>query len=230
MKYILVIWSLFVGVGLVWSQETQQKKRKLKDINSYSNTVNSGKTIKYLYLTGGKTFSTFLYSDSLGNTDKDLTYANGQSFGIGMAFVIKDKHTIRPEIHYSELGANSRFLSSDVQWRLYYLGTNTAYLFRAIHKKKYSFSPGLSIGFDYMVSGKQSVGDQRYDLIENNSLKKWDVTAGVILNNNVQITETFSIMFEYRCNIGLNQIENLDVNESTRNIAHRALLGLSFKL
>jgi hypothetical protein len=109
------------------------------------------------------------------------------------------------------------------------LGVGFGYLYNLLNKNTISLTPGVVVGVDYMTQGEQTIGINRYDIIESNYLKKLNVSAGLLLNSRFKVTETLFLSFEYRFNFGLNQIE-IDSEEKTRNIGNVGLIGLSFKL
>lgn len=188
------------------------------------------KTSKEFYLTGGKTFTSFDFIDGSQNIDSSLGFTSGQSFGVGMVFNLNKRHQIRPEINFGEMGANSKFNDSRVTWRLNYLGLHTSYLFRVFDKKRVSISPGVVFGIDYLVSGEQTIGDLRLDVKKEDSFEPIDVNLGLVLNTKVKVTDSFFLFLDYRGQWGVLQIENKDLNETTKNIGHRIMVGVSFKL
>jgi hypothetical protein len=95
--------------------------------------------------------------------------------------------------------------------------------------KSIKLSPGASLGLDYLTKGEQSIGSQRYNLIENKIFKRLNLGMNLFANAQFKVTETLSLLFEYRFGLGLNQIEK-DADEVTRNVSNTALVGLSFKL
>jgi hypothetical protein len=179
-------------------------------------------------LFGGKTFSSFLFKDANGQKNENLGYTSGSTFGASVGF--GSTHQFRPEIIYSELGAQSTFNSETVDWKLTYLGGGLSYLFAIVNKETVKLSPGAMIGYDYLLKGDQTSGTVRYNLKESDALKPWDLNAGALLNSRFILTSVLSLNVEYRFNVGLNQIEKLDQGEKSRNIGHRILVGLSFNL
>jgi hypothetical protein len=186
--------------------------------------------LQQINFNAGKTFSSFLYKDADGNKDENLSYRSGNNYNLSIGLGLGSKHLIRPEIQYSELGAKSSFLDAQVDWKLNYLGVGASYLFKVIDKETISLSPGAVIGYDYLLKGEQTIGSARYNLTENDALKAWDLNAGLLLNGRFKVTESLYLNLEYRFNMGLNQIEKQDKGEKTKNIGHKALLGLSFNL
>jgi hypothetical protein len=189
-----------------------------------------GKLIQQVNFNTGRTFSSFLYKNADGNKDENLSYRSGNTYNLSIGLGFGSKHVLRPEIQYSELGAKSSFLDAPVDWKLNYLGVGASYLFKVIDKETISLSPGAIIGYDYLLKGEQTIGSARYNLNENDALKAWDLNAGLLLNSRFKVTESLYLNFEYRFNIGLNQIEKQDQGEKSKNIGHRALIGLSFNL
>jgi hypothetical protein len=188
------------------------------------------KRIQQVNFNVGKTFSSFLYKDTNGNKDENLSYRSGNSYNLSIGLGFGSKHLLRPEIQYSEMGAKSSFLDAPVDWKLNYLGVGASYLYKLLNKETISLSPGVIVGYDYLLKGEQTVGITRYDLNQNDALKIWDLNAGLLLNSRFKVTESLYVNFEYRFNIGLNQIEKQDQGEKSKNIGHKALLGLSFNL
>lgn len=199
-------------------------------VTCYGLKAQDGKLIQQVNFNAGRTFSSFLFEDEDGNKDQNLSYRSGNTYNLSIGLGFGTKHLVRPEILYSELGAKSSFLDAPVDWKLNYLGVGASYLFKIIDKETISLSPGAMIGYDYLLRGEQTIGSARYNLAENDALKAWDLNAGLLLNSRFKVTESLFLNFEYRFNLGLNQIEKQDQGEKSRNIGHRALIGLSFNL
>lgn len=197
---------------------------------SFGSKAQEGELIQQVNFNAGKSFSSFLYKDANGNKDENLGYRSGNTYNLSLGLGFGSKHLLRPEIQYSEMGAKSSFLDAPVEWKLNYLGIGGSYLFKLLNKETISVSPGVIVGYDYLLKGEQTVGNSRYDLNELDALKAWDLNAGLLLNSRFKVTESLYLNFEYRFNMGLNQIEKQDQGEKSNNIGHKALLGLSFNL
>lgn len=189
-----------------------------------------GKLILQVNFNAGRTFSSFLYKDLDGNKVENLSYRSGNTYNLSVGLGFGSKHLLRPEIQYTELGAKSSSTDTPVDWKLNYLGVGASYLYKVINNGNISLSPGAVIGYDYLLKGEQTIGSLRFNLNENNALKAWDLNAGLLLNSRFKVTESLYMNFEYRFNMGLNQIEKEDQGEKSKNIGHRALVGLSFNL
>jgi hypothetical protein len=196
----------------------------------FSSKAQEGKLIQQVNFNAGKSFSSFLYKDADGNKDENLGYRSGNTYNLNLALALGSKLVLRPEIQYSELGAKSTFLDAPVDWKLNYVGVGAGCLYKVLNKETISLSPGVIVGYDYLLKGEQTVGTTRYNLNQNDALKAWDLNAGLLLNSRFKVTESLYLNFEYRFNMGLNQIEKQDQGEKSKNIGHKALLGLSFNL
>jgi len=196
----------------------------------FSLNAQDGKLIQQVNINVGKTLSSFLYKDANGNKDENLGFRSGNTYNLSLDLGFGLKHLLRPEIIYSELGAKSTFMDVLVDWKLNYFGVGAGYLYKYIEKESISVSPGAIIGYDYLLKGEQTIGSARYNLKKNDALKTWDFSLGFLLNSRFKLTESFYLNFEYRFNMGLNQIEKQDKGEKSKNIGHKALLGLSYKL
>jgi opacity protein-like surface antigen len=175
----------------------------------------------------GKNNAKFLYS--IGSEKKPTKWISGTSYSLSVNVLLKPKHILRPEINLFQAGAQSSIETLPLEWKLNYLGLGCGYSYKALELKSITLSPGASIGLDYLTKGQQSIGHQRYDLIENNVFNRMNLGMNLFANAQFKVTETLSLLLEYRFRLGLNQIEK-DANETTRNISNTAFVGLSFKL
>lgn len=176
---------------------------------------------------GGKTYSSFVYRNSVSQKDEYLSYTGLNSYGLNFNFT-SDKHVLRPELMFRQAGATSESESLPISWRMNYFDVNFAYLYKVIETANFEVSPGLALGAGYMLNGEQFIGETRYNIANNESLKRFDFGFQGITNLKAKINQNFHVSLEYRFGMGISQIEN-DVNaQQTRNIYHSALLGLGF--
>ena len=188
-----------------------QSKVKVDDVNFFA----------------GKNTTKFLYA--FGSEKKPMNWISGTSYSFSLNLSLKPKHILRPEINVYRAGAKSTAENIPLDWKLNYLGVGCGYAYRLLQLKSITLSPGASLGLDYLTKGEQSIGSQRYNLIENKIFKRLNLGMNLFANAQFKVTETLSLLFEYRFGLGLNQIEK-DADEVTRNVSNTALVGLSFKL
>src|SRR5690554_6870967 len=107
---------------------------------------------------------------------------------------------------------------------------STLFPYTTLFRSTFTIQPGVAISGGYMLNGEQEIGQTRLNIVEQESMKRFEVSAIGMLNAIAKITPMFSIGLEYRFGIGLNHIEN-DINEQmTRNLYHGAMLNLGFTI
>ena len=175
----------------------------------------------------GKNSTKFLYAS--GSENKPTNWTTGSSYSLSANLELKPKHILRPELNMYQAGAKSSADNIPLNWRLNYLGIGCGYAYKALELKSLTLSPGASLGLDYLTKGEQSIGNQRYDVVENKVFKRVNLGVNLFANVQFKVTEILLCLFEYRFGLGLNQIEK-DSDETTRNVSNTAFVGLSFKL
>lgn len=183
--------------------------------------------VDQINLLAGKNNTKFLYA--FGSENKPTNWISGSSYSLSVNLELKSKHILRPEINLYQAGAKSSADNIPLNWRLNYLGIGCGYAYKVLELKSLTLSPGASLGLDYLTKGEQSIGNQRYDVIENKVFNRINLGMNLFANAQFKVTETLSLLFEYRFGLGLNQIEK-DADETTRNVSNTAFVGLSFKL
>ncbi|WP_299206845.1 hypothetical protein [Brumimicrobium sp.] len=194
-----------------------------------SNIMAQNFGLNSINLVGGKQFSTFAFKNSNDEKDKTLKYQMYNAFGVNANFS-GGRHILRPEIMFRQAGARTTFNDVQINWKMNYLNLNVAYLYSILNERVFSIQPGVAISGGYMLNGEQEIGQMRLNIVEEESMKRFEVSAMGIVNTTAKITSSFSIGLEYRFGIGLNHIEN-DINEQmTRNLYHGVMLNLGFSL
>lgn len=180
----------------------------------------------------GKTLSTFMYADANGNPNESLSTRSGASYSLNVGLQLGSKHLLKPELIYQEMGAKSSVNNTLNEWILNYFGAGVGYYYTTLQKAAFSLSPGVVVNANYMISGEQVIGNNRFNIVDQKLLKPLDVVSSVALNARFKVTDNMHVNFDYRYGFGLLDIENIegDESEKTRNTGHLASLGLSFNL
>jgi hypothetical protein len=208
MKYILTS----VLIGLIFFARSQ------------------GIKLEQISLVGGKNFSSFIYKDSDGTKDKGYDMVALNSFGINAGFA-SGHHVLRPEIQFRQAGAKSSDLNGlALSWKMNYIDISVGYLYSVLKTDRFSISPGLALGYGYMLNGEQFIGEKRYSIPETNSLSRHDLAFKALTNFQVQISEDLNLGLEYRFTGGIMQIEKDSTPQKTHNLSHSALLVLGIKI
>ncbi|MEX1193021.1 MAG: outer membrane beta-barrel protein [Brumimicrobium sp.] len=181
-------------------------------------------------LVGGKQFTSFMFKDSMSQKDETMQYQMYNSFGVNAEFTLDEKHTIRPEILFRQAGAKTTVNQMDVSWKMNYFSVNFGYLYSVFKNKLFEIQPGIGIGAGYMMNGEQVIGAQRLSIVKEESMTRFEFGAHGIANFKAFVSKSMFISLEYRFGMGINQIENEDNDQQTRNIYHGALLGIGISL
>jgi hypothetical protein len=178
-------------------------------------------------LVGGLNFANFTFKDSQNHKDKQLKYQLYSAFGINVD-IKGGRHIIRPEILFRQAGAQTSVNGTHVNWKMNYINVNFNYLVAVFEGKKFSIQPGVGIGIAYMMNGRQDIGENRLNIINEKSMRRFELNAMGVFNATAHLTPSFNLGLEYRFGIGLNQIES-DINsQKTRNLYHGIMLNLGF--
>jgi hypothetical protein len=182
-----------------------------------------------LTITGGKNFASFLFRNDANEKDEQMKYEMLNSFGVNASF-ISDRHVIRPELLFRQAGARSDFNGLPLSWRMNYAELNFAYFYSIFQKGIFDVRSGLGLSAAYMLNGEQFIGEQRFSIVEENAMNRFDLGFQLLANSKAQLSDSFYLTLEYRFGLGITQIENEPDNQRTRNIYHGALIGLGFNL
>ncbi len=198
-----------------------------------SNIYGQENTITQININYGKSFTSFIHEDNdEAHSGINIDYTSGNTYSLDLGITLGEKHRLRPEVRYQEYGAISELNNTPLSWKLNYIGTGLGYCYSVLKTDALSISPGIVLNINYMVSGEQNIGTERFNIKEDELLKPIDVVTSIALNSRFKVTEYLFINFDYRFGISLTEIENEsgDKNEQTRNLGHIASIGLSFNL
>ncbi len=187
-----------------------------------------------LGIRAGQNFSTFLFrSDKVD--DINYKYRNGSYYGIDLSYKLNDRNFLRTELFAYQAGSQAIYGGNTISWRLNYVGLGAAYLFKIIDQEnryKFSFSAGLHLGIDYLLSGQQNVNKLNYDLKEVNAFRDFNFHGGSLARAKFIVTPRLNISLEYRFDGSILQIEDEDKSngQKTYNLGHIVCAGVSWNM
>jgi hypothetical protein len=179
-----------------------------------------------------QSYSKFKFIDSKGNEDKNLSANIRYSYGLNYNKQFSSGLFIRPELAYKNLGANSIFNNQKLDWSLHYIDFNIG---AGYTLNKYKFKPylGGAVYLSYLYKAEQSIADQYYDMLENESIKTIDFGINIYLGVKYSFSELAMIYFELRNSTGLYQIEPEIVDDHNQKLYNRAIsfhFGIAFTI
>lgn len=207
--------------------------RKALIVGFFATGIFAGQAQNQLHVKGGKTFSTFLFRNSENNKDESLRHISTTYLGVSYDILLAEKHLIRPELAYKQAGARSDINNIPLRWELNYLDLNVSYSYLTYEGEKVQLYQGLGPSMGILMGGEQQLGDKVYDVVETESLKRFDLGINFMAHAKFLISENLYLSLEYRYGLGLWQIEsnvNQTEEQTARNRYHGAIVGLSFNL
>lgn len=173
----------------------------------------------------GQVFSTYKYTDSQGNTEKNLTNNIAGCFSIGYHYKVQNGLFVRTNIGMRKAGASMLVDGMNVSWNVQYADANIGlgYLLNNWRLKPYvSVSPY----FGYMLLANQTIGSDNYDIKKNKSMAATDF--GVFFSPGLKVALSNYIAFyaEYKYILGLQNLEK-SAGQKSFNRGFSINLGVS---
>jgi hypothetical protein len=173
----------------------------------------------------GQVFSTYKYTDSQGNTEKDLTSNITGCFSLGYQYVKYNGLFIRTNMGMRKAGASMTVDEMNISWNVQYADANIGlgYMFNKWRLKPYfSASPY----FAYMLRANQTIGPDNYDILKNKSLKTTDYGLFLSPGFKIALSNYISFYAEYKYILGLQNLENSS-NQQSFNRGFSINLGVA---
>ena len=154
----------------------------------------------------GQIFSTFLFYNSNGNKDNNYKYNLSGAYNLGYQYDGQSGLLFRSNVGIKKMGSSLVHDGLNYNWILQYLSLNIGggYILN-----KFRFKPYIVVSpfYSYLLTATQSMGNENYDIKENNSIKKFD--CGFQFTHGVKLTlsEYISIYSELNYILGLQNIE-----------------------
>ncbi len=175
----------------------------------------------------GQVFSTYKYSDSLGD-EKSFSRNITGCFSIGYQYIIDNGVFIRVNAGMRKGGASLIYNDLKVSWQVQYADANlgVGYMYSKWRIKPYfSVSPYYAM----MLKAEQTIGQDNYDIKENKSMAASDFGLYLSPGCKVSLTNSVSCFFEYREIIGLQNLENTG-GQKSYNRGSSINIGVSIAL
>jgi hypothetical protein len=178
----------------------------------------------------GQTFSDFRYKDSEGNKQRDVFSKIGYSYGVNYKAVVINNVFVVTELSYRQMGAENILNNQLLKWDLHYFNVNLGGEYRHRCDGAITIFGGASLYYSQMFRGIQSIGNNYYDLIEEEALKRSDFGLDVYTGLTRQVGST-CVSFELRSTNGLIQLEKRPpTDQRLFNVALTFRVGLMFNL
>ncbi len=176
----------------------------------------------------GQNFSTFKFTDSQGNKEKDFSANITGCFSLGYQYVKKSGLFIRSNVGMRKGGASLTFDGLDINWTIQYADVNVGIGYIS---NKWRLKPYFSASpyFAYMLKANETIGTSNVDIKKDKSFKTTDF--GIFISPGLRIALTNSVAFyaEYKYILGLQNIETA-ADQKAFNRGFSVNLGISFTI
>lgn len=157
----------------------------------------------------GKTISRFIYRDANGEGLKDLEFSTGNQFYLSAGKIINDRLNLLIAIGNKEIRSEAIIANKLMSWQFSYADAQVGigYFFL----KQYIFKPYIRAGgyLGYMYKGRQTYGDETFNLLKKNEEEIKAVDFGVYgsIGFEHELTNKSNLFMDIQLAQGLNQIE-----------------------
>jgi hypothetical protein len=180
MKYIITFFILFVAIQTNSAQEA--------------------------YLSIGKNFTNFDYTNSFGARNTNIEDGIGMSYEMGYLFRMNNRINIAAGITLSEFNANGGTIVDNYSWNTNYLGLQGVLKYKILGKSSnwsgsaegFSMDLNTGVNLSHMIEGQQKINGQTYDLSKSNEFTGLFIEPLIGAALNYQISETTKFGFGYQ--------------------------------
>ena len=118
------------------------------------------------YLSVGKNFTTYNYTNSLGQSNPNVSPSSGNSYEIGYAFQINDKLRFASAVTLNEFNATGGNFANNYSWSTSYLGLQGVfkYAIYSPYRSSYEIMLNAGLNVNHIINGQQKIDGQTFNL------------------------------------------------------------------
>ena len=178
-----------------------------------------------VYLNVGRNFTTYDYTNTLGDENPNIESSSGNFYEVGYIFPIDDKFKFSTRLTLDQLNATGGNLVNNYSWETDYIGLQgmVRYNLLEFRQRRYNFSPfsviiKAGMNFNQIIDGIQKINGQTFKLSNENEFK------GVFIKPVVGLDLQFLFSNNIAINLGYNLSKNLSFSSKERlNFNNRQL-------
>lgn len=174
----------------------------------------------------GQAFTTYKFVSSQGTNENDFTKNISGCFSLGYQNTWDNGLFIRINAGMRKAGASLIYNEMNVNWNVQYADANVGLGYII---KKWRFKPYLSASpyFGYMLRAYQTIGQDTYDIMKNNSMQTTDYGVFFTPGFKVTVSNYFAFYAEYKYILGLQNLEKSS-DQKSYNAGFSVSLGVSY--
>jgi|TARA_B110000116_G_C16736806_1_gene536461 hypothetical protein len=160
------------------------------------------------YFSAGRNFTTYEYTNSLGESNPNLKGSTGMHYEMGFLFNPYNNIGFAIGVTLNELNATGGTRVDNYSWNTNYLGLqgllkykiigqNSKWSSRSSRSEGFSMSIDAGININRLINGKQKINGQTFDLTDNSEFNGFFIQPLVGLDLNYLITDSISFGLGY---------------------------------
>jgi hypothetical protein len=162
-------------------------------------------TAQEAYFSIGRNFTTYDYTNSLGESNPNVNGSSGVSYEVGYVYKLSSSFGLDIGITLNEFNATGGNYVNNYSWETNYLGLQGVLKYRIFGKNRFCsniidgsalyFNAGLNL--NHIVNGQQKINGQTFMLTENNEFNSFFIQPLIGLDLSCLITDSVSIGLGY---------------------------------
>lgn len=170
-----------------------------------------------VYLNVGRNFTTYDYTNTLGDENPNIEPSSGNFYEVGYIFPIDNKFKFSTSLTLDQFNATGGNLVNNYSWETDYIGLQgmVRYNLLEFRQGRYNFSPfsviiKAGMNFNHIIDGIQKINGQTFKLSNENEFK------GVFIKPVVGLDLQFLFSNNIAINLGYNLSKNLSFSSKER--------------
>lgn len=163
------------------------------------------------YLNVGRNFTSYDYTNTLGEQNPNIESGDGASYELGLSFPLIDRLSVTTGITLDQYNATGGDNVNSYSWDTNYLGLQGLVKYTFLEAKATPIAAFINAGvnFNHIISGKQKINGQTYDLTKEDEFKGLYLKTIVGLGLNYFLDNNFALGLSYNFskNLGLKSNE-----------------------
>lgn len=167
-----------------------------------------------VYLNVGRNFTTYDYTNSLGEENPNINSSSGSAYEIGYIFSIGNNLSLAAACTLDEFNATGGDLVNNYNWETNYLGFQGVLKYTIIGGSRSPFMAHVKGGlnFNHIISGEQKINVQTFNLTKENEFK------GLFVKPSIGLDMQYFLLDDIALNVGYNYSKNFGISSGNEKL------------
>jgi len=162
------------------------------------------------YFSVGKNFTTYDYTNSLGESNANVSPSSGSSYELGYTFQVKSNLQFATAVTLNEFNATGGDFSNNYSWNTSYLGLQGLfkYAIYAPSGSDYKVMLNAGLNMNHIINGQQKINGQTINLTSEKEF------SGVFMQPRLGLDVSYLIVREIAVGLGYHYSKNFGISSS----------------